>query len=240
MADLIIGYIFYFLLLWNANLIRNHASLGQNFVGTALKQCDDDDEEDDDDEMYDSNTVFGIISAINIVHKRDKNCVKQLYDFLMEKVKPSDAATIKVFKDKLNDATKEVGFLLNERFVNIPPEISVPMLENLEKEIQRAKNKKMHFNFAYYLMIIKYYEKPADGANALEIIYSNSEEEVFCKEAIASFDYSVEIESDSGMAGKWKEDDPILKPMRKVILFEANKLPSIITTIKEFISEWND
>lgn len=31
----------------------------------------------------------------------------------------------------LEDSSKHVGLLLNERFINIPPQVSVPLLENL-------------------------------------------------------------------------------------------------------------
>lgn len=63
-----------------------------------------------------------------------------------------------------SDATKllvervlqaNTAMLINERFVNIPPQISAPLLQSLKSEIDKARMKNKPFNFDYYLMICK-------------------------------------------------------------------------------------
>ncbi|MCH1922472.1 BCIP domain-containing protein, partial [Shewanella sp. A3A] len=43
----------------------------------------------------------------------------------------------------LSDSSKPLGLVINERFVNIPAQISVPLLDSLCKEIKKACEKKM-------------------------------------------------------------------------------------------------
>ena len=51
-------------------------------------------------------------------------CIKELRKYLTEK-------THKKLESLFNDASNQIGFLLNERFINIPPQVAVPLLESL-------------------------------------------------------------------------------------------------------------
>lgn len=214
--------------------------VGQNYIGSVVTQSEVDEEDDDDDEedLYDSNMIFGVTTVLNMMSKKDLECIEQLRAYVVEKASShAEDSVAAQFRDILGNNSRPVGFLLNERFINIPPQISVPLLENLYKEIRRANDKKMDYNFTHYLMILKFYRKEAKKGKPAEDIYSNPEEEVVFKEAIASFEYSVQAETDSGMSGDWLEGDSSLTPYRKVILCEASKLPHIVLAIKEFINE---
>lgn len=197
---------------------------------------DEDEDEDDDDEIYDSNVIFGITTVINVTNKKDIGCIQELKSFIIEKADSNASDNTKeVIKNILNDDDHSVGFLINERFINIPAKLSVPLFENLNKEIKRANDKKMNYNFTYYIMLVKFYRKKAKKGKPAEDIYSNPEEEVICKESITSFEYSVESECDTGLSGNWLEGDTKLIPYRKVIVFEAKKLPHISSSIQEFL-----
>lgn len=50
---------------------------------------------------------------------------------------------------------KKIGFLINERFINIPAKISVPLLNSLYEEIQRITKKNKSYDFDFYIMICK-------------------------------------------------------------------------------------
>lgn len=200
---------------------------------------EEEDDEDEDDNMEDSNCVFGITTAINLTKKQDKSCIQDICKYVLSNAeKHATESTNKLIRDIFANTSKHVGFLLNERFINIPSQIAVPLLENLTKEVKRAADKKMPFNFAYYVMILKFYRQVAKPKKnkPQEDIYSNQEEEVFDQESVASFEFSVQNETDTGMSGDWLEGDSTLIPYRKVIVFDAVKLPSIINSIKEFIS----
>ncbi|XP_055678870.1 protein BCCIP homolog [Lutzomyia longipalpis] len=204
--------------------------IAQNYVGSVIWQSEVDD--DDESDVEDSGgIIFGITTVLNLSKWQEKECIKQIREYLLEKAEGSSERLKEIF----NDSEHSVGFLVNERFINIPPQISIPLLDSLQKEINRAVGKKMPFEFEYFLMVLKYYKADSKKKSKVEeMSYSNPEEEVIAKDAILSFDYSV-AEADTGLTGNWLEDDVALTPYRKVIVFEAKKLPEIVCRIKEFV-----
>jgi protein BCP1 len=191
---------------------------------------------DDEDDDEDPNVVFGITSVLNLTSRKDTECIKQVKSMILERAeKSSTDATLKMLRDILTNDVRTTGFLINERYINIPSQISVPMLENLCKEIKRAHEKNMPYNFAYYVMILKFHRKEAKKGKPADDIYSNPEEELFVQESLASFEYSVQSEADTGLSGKWREDDEELTPFRKVIILDGKNLPSIVENINGFI-----
>lgn len=154
-----------------------------------------------------------------------------------------------MIKHVLENDAAQLGLLINERFVNIPAQIAVPLLENLVSEVKRANSKDMPFNFFYYILICKLYKwednkktgkkaknKNKNAESEPTILWSNREEEIFAEEATVSFEFSVEKDSDTGLSGMWTETDEEMVPYRRVLLFEASKLPSIIDKIKSHVS----
>lgn len=151
-----------------------------------------------------------------------------------------------MIKNVLENDSEPLGLLINERFVNIPAQISVPLLENLVSEMKWANRKQMPFNFSHFVLICKLYktkaqkigkkQKKKGSSEEPTIIWSNPEEEIIADEATASFEFSVEKESDSALSGKWTESDDEMVPYRRVLLFESAKLQPIIDKIKSEIS----
>lgn len=175
-------------------------------------------------------------------------CIQQLRHILKQLAEEhaTDAVNTMIKSILENDAA-QLGLLINERFVNIPAKISVPLLENLISELKRANSKNMPFNFSYYILICKLYKsedkkagkkkgknKKADSEPSM--LWSNPEEEIFAEEAIVSFEFSVEEEADSGLSGTWTETDDEMIPYRRVLLFEASKLQSIFDKIQNQFS----
>lgn len=153
-----------------------------------------------------------------------------------------------MIKSVLENDAAQLGLLINERFINIPAKISVPLLENLISEVKRANNRKMPFNFSYYILICKLYKsegkkigkkpesKNKNASGEPSVLWSNPEEEIFAEEATVSFEFSVEEEADSGLSGTWTETDDEMVPYRRVLLFEASKLQSIFEKIQNQFS----
>lgn len=67
--------------------------------------------------------------------------------------KYADSATTENIKKLVKES--KLGFLINERFVNIPAKISAVMLNSLQDEIERIKKKDPSYNFDHYIMISK-------------------------------------------------------------------------------------
>lgn len=227
--------------------------IGQNYIGSVVTQCEDDgttaaaaednDDDDEDEAMDESNTVFGITTAINMTHKADLGCVQALRQHLLARAdRHSSGDTLKTVRSVLTGTAKSVGFLLNERFVNIPPQISVPLLENLSTEVAKAAAKGMPYKFDYYVMLVKLYRsQPTKKSSTVDEFYTNAEEEVFVDQALCSFEYSVkgetldDEEDGGGLAAAAATDDSGLVPWRKLVIFEASKLTDLIESIKKLI-----
>lgn len=166
------------------------------------------------------------------------DCIQQLRSLLVELAEKhgTDHVTNTIRNILGNDA-KHVGLLINERFINIPAKIADPLFESLISEINKANSKNLKFNFGYYILICKLYKqdgKKCTKTKPAEVYFSNPEEELFDEETDIKFEFSVKNESDSGVAGHWLEEDETMTPYRRVLLFPAEKLSSILQKVKTY------
>jgi len=224
--------------------LRNHvvntsklaeAILSQKHIGSVIKQSvGSQDDESDDDEMDDPNQVYGVSTILNLGDKNDS--IVGLKRFLLEQTaKGNDRQVLQYVSDLLN---KNVGFLISERFINIPAQITVPLLETLVNEMRKARDRNLPYDFSHYFMICKLYktknlqlggrQMPEDQA----VVFSNPEEELIVSESELCIDYDVSSESDADMGGNW-EDGVEMTPWRRIVVFQADRMDSIIKSVKE-------
>merc|ERR1719431_1905030 len=102
-----------------------------------------------------------IISTLSppysISPKKNKESVAGMRTFLLEQTAAGgDRQVLAYVTDLLN---KQVGFLLNERYVNIPAQVTVPLLETLVTEMRKATDRNLPFNFSHYIMICKLFKQ---------------------------------------------------------------------------------
>ncbi|KAI9580463.1 protein BCCIP homolog [Glossina fuscipes] len=217
----------------------------QNFIGSVIRQykSDNNGNELDDGNVSGENplqyhrTIFGITTVLNITDKEDianKRCLQELRSFLIEKAeKSTNNTSFKNFCDALDNEAHPIGYLINERFLNIPAKISIPLLENLQQEITAAQSENVKYDFVYFLMIIKIYRKEAKENEPKQDYYVNAEEELLVQKAVDSFEYSVADVSDADYSGDWLKG---LIPYRKIILYDAKHLPDSIVDIRKHIT----
>lgn len=154
---------------------------------------------------------------------------------------------------KILSTDQKIGFLINERFINIPAKISVPLLNSMYEEVERIKKKDNSYDFDYYIMICKTTRPKENSGNLIffliilysyfnyayfsgsEEIFSNDEEEIFLKASEVTFDFNVVDEADVGLGGRWLSEDKQVLPYRRILFFKANKLKNIITEITAFV-----
>ncbi|EDW97290.1 protein BCCIP homolog [Drosophila yakuba] len=213
--------------------------IAQNFIGSVICQCDDEEAESetDDDNMVEDGTVFGITSVLNLTAKKDQPSIAQLRTYILDRAKTHASQEVQQqLREILDSEQRHVGFLINERFINIPAQISVPLLQSLQQEIEAAKAKKMKFDFGTLLLLVKFYRKEAKKGKPAEDNYTNAEDELLSDRAKFSFEYSVASETDSGMSGDWLEGDAVMTPYRKLLVLEPKKLPQLIDDIQRFIN----
>nr|KAG5709377.1 hypothetical protein BaRGS_029226 [Batillaria attramentaria] len=195
--------------------------ISQNYVGSVIKQVGVD-EDDDDDAMDDDSddTVFGLVTAINLTDKKEKECVKQLVSLVTTQCQEAAPELSGNLTEILHHDT--VGLLLNERFINIPPQITVPAFQSLRSDMEKACRKNMPFTFSFFLMLCKTYRykaKPKPGQP--ELFFSNPEEELISDMSDLSATWSVATERDGVSDGRWDMDD--MEATRTLLLFQADK-----------------
>ncbi|XP_062435572.1 BRCA2 and CDKN1A-interacting protein isoform X2 [Rhea pennata] len=159
----------------------------QNHIGSIIKQAEIQEDSGDDD---DEDEVFGFISLLNLTERKDTQCAEQIKELILSRCeKNCEQCVVEQLEKILNDNTKPVGLLLSERFINVPPQIALPMHQQLQKELTNAQRKnkpcgKCH----YYLLISKTFteatksnSKRREGKNQQkeELMFANAEEEFF-------------------------------------------------------------
>ncbi|XP_053168844.1 BRCA2 and CDKN1A-interacting protein isoform X2 [Hemicordylus capensis] len=215
----------------------------QNHIGSVIKQAEVLDESDDDD---DDDEVFGFISLLNLTERQGTECAEQIKELVLRQCeKNCEQSTVEQLDKLLSDTTKPVGFLLNERFINVPPQIALPMHQQLQKELTEAQRTNKPCGKCYfYLIISKTFTDTKSNARRKgssthqkdELMFSNAEEEFFYEESLLKFSYSVQEESDSCLGGKWSFKDVPMKPLRTVMVIPADRMNAIMDKFKEYLS----
>ncbi|KAK9530228.1 hypothetical protein VZT92_011747 [Zoarces viviparus] len=212
----------------------------QNHLGSVIKQAEVPEDSDDDD----PDEVFGFITMLNLTERKDVQCVEELKELIVDQCeKNSTNSVTEQLEQFLNDASKPVGLLLSERFINVPPQIALPLHKQLQEEIAEAQRTNMPSGKCHYCLMISKTCKEANrsipsrgGAPKDEYLFVNAEEEFFCEQAILKFNYSVQEDADTCLSGRWSFDDVPMKPFRTVMLIPADRMPAIMTKLKEYLT----
>jgi len=225
--------------------------LGQNHVGSVIKQAPVDEDDEDEDEMESDavDEVFAISTVINLTSRLTNDCknspsegekaVKQMVDLLVEKSDknggPVQTKTLKAF---LTDKEKHAGWLLNERFVNIPAQISLPLYDSLRNEMHSACAKGQKFNFDHFLLISKALKaKGTKKKDQEELIFTNGEEELFQEECAFSFAFSVaDQQADAEPIPESESvDETSYEPWRVVMVIPAEKMQVVAKKMTDIL-----
>ncbi|CAG5013957.1 unnamed protein product [Parnassius apollo] len=202
--------------------------ISQNYVGSVVKQCLDDGQEDDDEDDDGSDGVFGITTVINITKRKDENCIQQIRTLLTTLAEENANDKTKALVNKiLSDDSQHVGLIINERILNIPAAISVPLFASLQSEVEKAVKKNMPYAFRYLIWICKTYNT---GDESSEILFANQEEKPLLDEALASFDVDVTEQAD---LSQWDYEGGALTPCRKILIFDGSKFNNLVRLLKE-------
>lgn len=75
------------------------------------------------------------VPALNwrLTCRQDVQCVEEVKELLLDRCEKSAAPSVTEQLEKiLGDTSKPVGLLLSERFVNVPPQIALPLHKHLQ------------------------------------------------------------------------------------------------------------
>ncbi|CAA3013613.1 protein BCCIP homolog [Olea europaea var. sylvestris] len=163
--------------------------LGQPTVGTVVKI-----ENDEDD------AVYSVITALNLGRYQDSKCMIELKGYLLKVCQEKDVlAKLRSF---MGEYARDVGLVVSQRVVNLPPQLLPPLYDALFDEVSWAtedeptKELQNSFRIKFYLIISKIYKhKSVDqikGPSQSEddaIIYIKPEDEIFYKLSSWSFSF---------------------------------------------------
>ena len=92
---------------------------------------------------------------------RQKLCAKsQRLKAFVERpdVRVSDTCFVTRHKCCKHDSF-QLGLIVSERAMGIPPQISVPMYQTIFNEIRKARAKRLPFDFTHYIVVAKCYKE---------------------------------------------------------------------------------
>jgi len=204
----------------NISSLTNYL-LSQSFIGTALKQSEIQDGETDE--------VYALTSCISLT-RGSNEVTSALQKFLLAKCKSSRASadTKNTFSQLLtsNTCVQEydkcpscVGYVINERFINVPSQACVPMFEKLSSEIQEASKKghRARYDFTHYILVCKVIKNMGP-----DTLYLNPEEEFFFEESSVSFDFDVVNED--------------VSKTRRVLMLTADAMAKTVSKLKTYLN----
>jgi len=201
--------------------------IGQSPVGNVIYQAIDEEPIlDDDNEPSDADeTIFGIMSAIDLRKNQAKGCIQQLVAWLSKLL---DKEKNEFFKDVFKK--HRISLVVNERYLNIPAAISVPMFESLLKDLHEeeimgdvapvATSSSSEQASSYWLFLSRIIEEDN------EKVYANPEEEIieqYCEGKI-QIKYPNNKESQ-------------VKSFLNVFFVEKNKLTESLNKLKEMFKQ---
>ena len=125
----------------------------------------------------------------------------------------------------LSSSDSNVGLIISERLIKFPPYIAEPIYHYLAKDVKKAQNENLPYNFTHYAIISKVMV-PSDPEMALIMgsmgdTYLNQEEEFFGPEC----DFMLDT--------KMSKSQGDLTETKKIMVFKAEKLDKIVNIIRE-------
>lgn len=216
-----------------ARIVVQQDNLGNVIYQAQSKDDDDEEEEKEEETNADDDTIFGVLSAVDLASPKTKSFSTGFVSFLQKQATDSSLST------RLGELfqSKRCLYVVNERYVNIPPGISIPMFEDLLKDIDSSAGDESQSsastlkNFDYWVFLAKYYVDDDDTSNRSEKIYANAEEEVF--DEFSEIKYELKA---SGPKGASSSGDDSLKSHLKVLIIHKDKINDALQKVKSLLN----
>lgn len=200
----------------------------QRSVGSVVTQSPVTDDDDDDEELggHDGE-VFGLAT---IVRLRETEVADQIIRYLTKSVTASDPRG--QLSRLLSSSDIDIGLIISERIINMPPQISVPLYQTLSNEVRKARARNLPFNFTHYLLISKVLLPSVELQPQAGVMYANAEEEVFIPECDLVLDMKVNSNINDQEARVVTISQEELVERKKVLVFKAERLDKIVGLVK--------
>ncbi|CDO98604.1 unnamed protein product [Coffea canephora] len=171
----------------------------------------------------------------------DHKCMIELKEFLLKSCKEDSVSNL---RSLLGEKAHDVGLLVSQRVVNLPPQLLPPLYDALFDEVSWAtedeptEELQKSFCFKSYLMISKIYKhKNANkkmgksGDREEDIIYSKPEDELF--DQLSSWSFGFPLHTQQVTANELKD----YRPMGLVMAVDASKVGIFRKQLHSLIDE---
>ncbi|KAI8895242.1 p21-C-terminal region-binding protein-domain-containing protein [Globomyces pollinis-pini] len=178
--------------------------------------------------------------------KKNIPCIKQVKDFILEKSKDLEKLST-ILK------TKHCGIVLNERLINMPPQIIPNLFKMLLDEIQETIKAKKDTNYDYYIFISKVYtevesiidndekeeeetvnpKKKKQKVKTPEVFYFQAEDEFIQPHAEFTFDYQLPKGQVSDSRRAFYEVG--VEPFRRIMVVPSKNMTKIMPILNELL-----
>lgn len=197
----------------------------------------------------DGTDPYAFLTILNMYEHREAPIMKKLTNYLIER--SNSTASLSQLSSLLTSSS-QVGLILTERLINLPPEIAPPMYAMLVDEIESAVDDKEPYEFTHYLIISKTYlelqslldqedaprqKKNKAVRNAREVFYFHPEDEVLHRHAMAFGDYEYTNDEGDGKADSKRAFQELgIKPQGHAILIEAKEYENAVKAIASYLN----
>ncbi|KAI8538884.1 hypothetical protein RHMOL_Rhmol09G0138000 [Rhododendron molle] len=142
-------------------------------------------------QTYIDNKQWDLSGFVDLIlgQTTDHRCMKELKEFLLKECKKEDV--LNNLRSFLGPQAQNVGLLVSQRVVNLPPQLLPPLYDALFDEVSWAtedeptKELRKSFCFKHYVLVTKIYERKNSGqkegaSSSIDeaIIYTKLEDEI--------------------------------------------------------------
>mmetsp|Transcript_1817 Transcript_1817/g.2603 ORF Transcript_1817/g.2603 Transcript_1817/m.2603 type:complete len:325 (+) Transcript_1817:65-1039(+) len=213
--------------------------------------------------VEDNKEAFGFISVVNLFRASKLASVKQVVGFMLgkitDKTQHDRLATLLDYKPTQGKERNSIGLILNERMINIPPQLIPPLHTSFFEEIEEAYKEETtaggssssssaklpYFDFEYYLFMTTVYEesntakksrdsKRTKHMSGEQIYYKKFEDEAYLEESEFAFSYPIVRENKT--SARWSLAGQIAE-RRVIALVHHTKVPKILAKIQSYLDE---
>lgn len=192
-------------------------------VGTVLKQSVDSEDDDSDEATADEMPLYGVTSILGLTYHagRGANGPKHFLDFIKEK--------------GVSLPPSPVGWLINERLVNLPPAIGAPAIGSLAADLESLRpSAAQSLTFSHLLVVAKAL-RPRVSRDDKDDLFLQAEEQALAEvgRIVLCWELEVAQGSDNASSTSATSNDEEFKALRKVIMFERKELDRAIEKMKQ-------
>ncbi|KAJ8328850.1 Mss4p nuclear export [Batrachochytrium dendrobatidis] len=205
---------------------------------------------------------YALLTAINMTHHAELACVQHLREYLLEKSRKNTnahATLERLFSNK----NEHLAIVFNERLINMPPQISLPMFKMLAEELEWAQDEDQPFKFSHLIFISKVYKEvestldkeistideteiQANGSmpapqkkkkmkkSETPMFYFQPEDELIEKYAELSIDYKLAQKQSTDSRRAFH--DLGIMPSRRILVVKMSKFCNIINDMEDMLA----